>query len=687
MSTRTQMLAAMFGSGGPKDDEWENVALLLNAETGDPANGAQNSTFLDSSSNSITITEGSTSGNPYSQNSVGPFLDHWAVSKGSTNNGRYRMANGVDLVSASGDFTVEAWVVSDGSANALFAVNAASFPALMVFGTGSIYASSSGSSWDVYSNQSTTSIGDLLWHHFALVRDGTTFAVFVDGTRYIYNASFSASLNTPSGGVDLFSHNGSSAWGTNGSPLISNLRVTNTVVYDPTVSSLTVPSGPLTAISGTQILTCASAKFEDLSSNGYTPTFGTGDVYCVPQSPFPATTEYNKSTLGGSAFSDNTQASIHYTSGTAVGTTNFTIEGFYYFSILSDYRYSTLFSLNENGAYGVFVQHDNVTGQTNLYVSSNGSSYDIFSAQNLGFTLVVGQWQHHALVRDGTTWSYYVDGSRVWTATASATLATGSQNSAIGGRRQDGGGSGQQMRGYVANFRFSLTARYSGTSLTVPTAPFSSDGNTQLLCLFANGGILDAATKVPLVPIEDAEISTAQAGIGTRSIIFDGTGDYLFMPALAALELGRDFTIEFMLRPAAANGAPLRLQHQLNGYAAQAIYLDPSWNLQFYSSSTGTTWDIASAVSIAPTMTANVWAWVAITRSGNTYSTYVGGVRTATFSNSSTPISGNPSAIGADFTGATNYNGYIDQLRITKGVARYTGASYVVPTEQYPTRG
>jgi hypothetical protein len=213
----------------------------------------------------------------------------------------------------------------------------------------------------------------------------------------------------------------------------------------------------------------------------------------------------------------------------------------------------------------------------------------------------------------------------------------------------------------------SLIAQFEGSDAATSSTDQSPVGNT---LTFAG----------------NAELDTAQIGLGVSSLLLPGSsGDYVGLPSHVSLELGGDFTIEFMMRIGATNGVPLRLQHNAPGYTAQAFYVDPGGDLGFYSSSTGGSFDIASAVTISSGLSTGVWYWVAVTRNGNDYATYLDGTRTQTFTNSSTPISGLSSAIGADANGTSNFNGHIDQVRITKGVARYTGASYVVPTDLYPT--
>ena len=109
------------------------------------------------------------------------------------------------------------------------------------------------------------------------------------------------------------------------------------------------------------------------------------------------------------------------------------------------------------------------TSQSLMYVSSNGSSWNVASAVQLGTGSLgtVGQWVHIALVRSGSDWSYYVDGTRTYTGSlGSAAIA------APGGYMYLGRawGSDNSIEAYYDDFRVTQgLARYSGASFTVPT--------------------------------------------------------------------------------------------------------------------------------------------------------------------------------------------------------------------------
>jgi hypothetical protein len=80
----------------------------------------------------------------------------------------------------------------------------------------------------------------------------------------------------------------------------------------------------------------------------------------------------------------------------------------------------------------------------------------------------------------------------------------------------------------------------------------------------------------------------------------------------------------------------------------------------------------------------NQWVHIAMVRSNGVFSAYVNGVRDTlqvSYSGTITPASGTL-LLGSN--GSNNFSGYIDDFRVTVGVARYTGASFSVPTAAFP---
>lgn len=110
--------------------------------------------------------------------------------------------------------------------------------------------------------------------------------------------------------------------------------------------------------------------------------------------------------------------------------------------------------------------------------------------------------------------------------------------------------------------------------------------------------------------------------------------------------------------------------------------------MRLYCSSNGAQWDMANGQDGGMQLTANTWHHVALVResNGSIYS-YLDGTKTTTALSTSTASIYTNGTDDAHIGGnTTNYEwmGQIDEVRITKGVARYTG-DFDKPTESFPT--
>lgn len=108
------------------------------------------------------------------------------------------------------------------------------------------------------------------WQHIAITRNASgNLATFVDGIRVGYTASLTTNFTRTLLGLGDFPT--TKAESIDG--YISNARiVVGNAVYDPTLTTCTVPTAPLTAIAGTAILTAQDLSFRDNSTNNFTLT-------------------------------------------------------------------------------------------------------------------------------------------------------------------------------------------------------------------------------------------------------------------------------------------------------------------------------------------------------------------------------------------------------------------------------
>ena len=195
-----------------------------------------------------------------------------------------------------------------------------------------------------------------------------------------------------------------------------------------------------------------------------------------------------------------------------------------------------------------------------------------------------------------------------------------------------------------------------------------------------------------ITPSGDAQIDTAQSKWGGASGLFDGTGDWLTCPSHSSLDLQTgDFTIECWIRP-----ATLDLYHTLathlhsDGYSPWVLYVDaknkPPKLVFSFSSTTSSNWRIETAEGA---LSAGNWYHVAATRSGNDFRLFLDGSLIGAQTRSITLHSANaPVRIGANDPGGWSnpFAGWIDDFRITKGVARYT-AAFSPPAAEFADGG
>lgn len=189
----------------------------------------------------------------------------------------------------------------------------------------------------------------------------------------------------------------------------------------------------------------------------------------------------------------------------------------------------------------------------------------------------------------------------------------------------------------------------------------------------------------------NAQLSTAQSRFGTASLLLDGAGDYVRIPAAAGgpLDFGSgNFTIEGWIRVTAltsslSEDAVLGVASS-GGSTTYSVRISTTSAQLFGSGTFGGT--LRNAIA-AGTVALNTWMHFAVVRNGGSLRSYLNGAGGTSVSVSGALQAPNSNlALGTlgDFaTGTRDYHGFIDELRITKGVARYT-ADFTPPTAPFP---
>lgn len=668
------------------DPYFRYTTLLLN-DTG--TNGAQNNTFIDSSTNNFTITR---NGNT-TQGSFNPYMPTGYWSGYFDGNGDYlSIPSNTAFAMATGDFTMECWFYVAGNSP----LNGSSQR------QGQLFSNVSGTSTDGYElhleGSSTTTgtgigfftrvsgiqykisytgtVNQNTWYHIAVVRSGTTTTIYLNGTSIISGTLSNQNLYsvTPMwiGRQDIISPSYPGDF--NG--YISNLRfVKGTAVY---TSNFTVPTTPLTAITNTSLLCLQDNRFKDNSSNNFTITRN-GDTRVTHFNPFAPPASYTTSAYGGSAYFDGSGDYLNTPINAALDLSgDFTIECWVY-------------PLNATGGALIIKRTSNISaapynlgmnsGTGAVYLSFSGSSNGTWNI-NPSFSagtkpLYVGTWNHVAAVKSGTTITCYVNGQSDLVITGAANLYTLGQAATIGANDTSGGGA---INAYVSNMRVvNGTAVYT-SNFTPPTAPVTAITNTSLLLNATNAGIYDATAINNLETVGDAKVSTAQAKWGASSMYFDNAGDYLAFPSANELTLGTgSYTVECWIYNLELVDSNTLFTWWNSGTDRRNVHIGATY-INYASQS-------ALYIHVLHGMVINQWYHIALTYDGTTTRIFVNGVVKGTYAGTQMFTANAPFYIGAGGSSLTTdyFYGYIEDFRVTKGIARYT-ANFTPPTAAFPTR-
>ena len=201
--------------------------------------------------------------------------------------------------------------------------------------------------------------------------------------------------------------------------------------------------------------------------------------------------------------------------------------------------------------------------------------------------------------------------------------------------------------------------------------PYASNVSLHLKMDGANGSTTFTDSNpnaLAVTAVGNAQISTTQSKYNGSAGYFDGTGDYLSIAANAAIDLSSsDFAIEFWVRPAPKTNA-VDAVFGYGNYACMFYHDGTNWTLEM--SSTGS----SNQLVITCAVTLNTWQHIAIVRNGSSIVVYKDGVSSATGTFTGAVTTNARILRIGDNGNSQNINGYIDNFKITKGVARYTSA-------------
>jgi hypothetical protein len=370
---------------------------------------------------------------------------------------------------------------------------------------------------------------------------------------------------------------------------------------------------------------------------------------------------------GSMSFNGSTSyLSMPVTASTVInGSENFTIEAWLYPTSATTYH--CIYS----GQWAIQV-YMNVSRKIELAMSTSASSGSYITTQQSTGTLTLNQWTHVAVTRTGNNFTIFLNGTLDSTyASAGGSIGT-CTSTAVGCFNNNQ----YFFTGFIDDFRVTKgLARYTA-NFTPPVAAFIASGPTQAdpyyssVSLLLNGDgtngsqvFTDLSSSPKTITANgNAQISTAQQRYGTGAMYFDGNGDYLSLSTSPYFNFGTgDFTIEVWIK------TNTKVDYQ-------SIFISGDIGLWMHTNSAGNfIYGAGSGDRLAGygQVCDDAWHHIAITRASGTVRVFVDGVQKDTTSNTTAINLTNPITIGT-YSSSRYYTGYMDDFRITKGVARYT---------------
>jgi hypothetical protein len=547
--------------------------------------------------------------------------------------------------------------------------------------------------WDWYdgsnilSTTSTTTLMELgTWYHVAISVNANAITMYVNGVPQSLTGT--TTLSNRSGNYPLVF----GQWDTNASYFygyVSNTRIISgqslfSGAFTPATTPLTLNTvgatgaGAAASITGTVLfLGNQNNRYLDNSASAFNfNRYGTASIQSF--SPFAPTAAYSTTVVGGSGYFDRSGAYLNVGSNAnlTIGSSNFTIAMWAYFNVI-DGTSQILFEGRPSSVA------DNITPtiiysapSTALAYRVNGTNVIVGTASNI----TIGQWYYIVVSRLSGTTRLFVNGVQQGSnyTDANSYVAFAADRPRIA-ERGNNAGTGNAFNGYMSGLQVLVG---TGTSApTTPTAPPTANvANTQLLLNYTNAGIYDASSKNTLLTVGNASVSTAQAKFSPTSIAFDGTGDYVPTTPVTVVNAinNSSCTLEMWVYSSNSSGA---LKCLIDTRSAQGtntgygVYQTGNNVVIFGNGVKG---------NAANSLVGNTWTHLAVTRSGSNNFVFLSGTLFNTFSYGNTLTSGNVT-IGSDVAGSNAFTGFIEEVRITNGIARYTN-NFSVPTTVFPVQ-
>ena len=512
------------------------------------------------------------------------------------------------------------------------------------------------------------------WHYIALTVSGTSANIYIDGVKDATTASvantatyqyFGKATNTL-GAVQYTPRQSNACQGK-----YRDFKFTAGVQY--TGATMAVPTVRKNSDSDTALFVTMSPCLRDLSSNA--SVVGVlGSTYDLTQSTPYDHPVYNPATHGSSMYHESKQYYVRipqFRGGTTSYSGEFTYEGWFYFTQYDGFGNDVIFTDgHENGSNrGPFWYN-------NAYYMVLASTPGDWSAANAkSFGTIKKGWYHLALVRDGDTLRPFVNGIQGTTTTLSSNAALNFPNlDLLIASSFESWVSTAAF--YLSEFRLVWGSALYTSNFTVPTEPLNAVTNTQVLVQPAAPNVYNAASRNRLTLGGDAKSSTAIKKYAGASILLDGSGDFITIEDGTNLDFGSEpFTMEGWYKADTTSGDHYIISSSGGTYNAGPSHFgvniyQGNWRVGGFNDKL--IGGIGSGVNTGIDTNWHHFAW---THNHRVIQFFIDGAQV-----------GNTVAVGSDTfdcggnfiiggyhsnTGYGNWDGNLEDIRITKGFSRY----------------
>ena len=175
-----------------------------------------------------------------------------------------------------------------------------------------------------------------------------------------------------------------------------------------------------------------------------------------------------------------------------------------------------------------------------------------------------------------------------------------------------------------------------------------------------------------------ARLDTTKKKFGSASLELSSTGDYVSIQSNNDFGFETsDWTVEGSFNPSTTASQEILFDFRAGVVSDNAVLISSNANNKIEFTVNGTT-EIVSTNSIIQ----NSWNHIAVSRNSTSTRLFLNGALQGTFVDAIDYGTAKPLVVGSSFSGTVGFTGWIDEIRISAGIARYTSA-FAVPTGSF----